>query len=92
YDDGMAALAPVGKFKPDPRGLFDLAGNVWEWVSENWSDNPAEGVVRGAAYTTMERQELLASFRRKVGVEDRLPDVGFRILLGTSDQTARAEE
>jgi serine/threonine protein kinase/formylglycine-generating enzyme required for sulfatase activity len=92
YNDGAAGLSPVGAYKPDSRGLLDLAGNVWEWVSDSWAGDAAEGVVRGGAYTTMDTQELLASHRRKVRAEDRLPDVGFRIILSSSDQTARADE
>ncbi|HRJ10839.1 MAG TPA: bifunctional serine/threonine-protein kinase/formylglycine-generating enzyme family protein [Prosthecobacter sp.] len=92
YEDGQPGPAPVGSYRADTRGLFDLAGNVWEWVAENWADNAAEGAVRGGAFTTMERTELLASFRRKTGVEERLPDVGFRILLGVNGLPARDEE
>lgn len=92
YNDNVPGLAKVSSFRADGRGLHDLSGNVWEWVVDSWKDMPDQGVLRGGAYTTAERQELLASFRRQVPAASRLPDAGFRILLWNIGQTARADE
>lgn len=41
--------APVGSFKPNAFGLYDTAGNVWEWIQDCWHDNYQNVPVDGSA-------------------------------------------
>lgn len=91
-DDRFALLAPVGSFKPNGYGLFDMAGNVWEWTQDCWRDSyagaPSDGravdggcgqrVIRGGSWRT--KPESLRSAGRGLGTTDqRGDDLGFRV-------------
>jgi sulfatase modifying factor 1 len=41
--DGFEWTAPVGSFPANDYGVFDMAGNAWEWTSDRYQDHGAIG-------------------------------------------------
>jgi formylglycine-generating enzyme required for sulfatase activity len=44
-------IAPVGSFGPNPFGLDDILGNVWQWVSDCWNESYVGAPGDGSAWT-----------------------------------------
>ena len=43
---------PVKSFQPNPWGLYQVHGNVWEWVEDCWNENYHDAPSDGSAWTT----------------------------------------
>ena len=50
--DGVARTAAVGSYSPNAFGLYDMAGNVNEWVEDCWHDNYSGAPRDGSAWTS----------------------------------------
>ena len=79
-----AQTAPVGSFAPDAPGLYDMAGNVWQWCADNYKKNGALrhwGVLRGGSWADYGPNILQSSYRNVVPSDERDVIYGFRCVL-----------
>ncbi|MEX2333646.1 MAG: PEGA domain-containing protein, partial [Pseudohongiella sp.] len=93
YNDGVQGSANVGEFAANAQGLFDMAGNVSEWVHDYYGAvsglssvketdplGPGDGsyrTIKGSSWAHGSMTELRASYR-DFGEEPR-NDLGFRV-------------
>ena len=77
----------VGSFNPNPFGLYDVHGNVWEWTSTCWSEDIQrqeneerceEATVRGGSWSDRPAN-LRAAFRAGNSTSRRSSTLGFRV-------------
>jgi len=88
--DRFKYTAPVGSFAPNPFGLYDTAGNVWEWTCSEYEnkykgseklckENVSLGVIRGGSWGCGPRS-VRVPHRYRGSVDYRFDYVGFRLV------------
>ena len=94
-EDGYVESAPVGSYKPNAFGLYDMLGNVWEWTEDclAYTFRPSNGTsseavlrgdcsqraYRGASWLNHPAKYIGPSDRYKY-LEAKESDLGFRLV------------
>jgi formylglycine-generating enzyme required for sulfatase activity len=71
---------PVGRKNPNDLGLYDMSGNVWEWVQKDYGVIEQEKVIRGGSWSDPPTF-LRTANRASIPTDDRVRFVGFRLVL-----------
>lgn len=96
YDRQVGHSQEVGSYPPNPWGLRDMNGNVWEWVEDVYNNghggrpsdgqartsgpDPEDHVIRGGSWDDRDRRARCASRDRKDSAH-REDELGFRVAL-----------
>ena len=95
-DDGYAFTSPVGSFPPNELGIYDMAGNVWEWCHDDcrkytagFHESPIgpltfdRRAVRGGAWTSLLIDQRCSRRDQRImsAFGNALNNVGFRCVI-----------
>jgi len=93
YRGNVDETTPVGQYKANNFGLFDMHGNVWEWCEDNWHDNYGNAPTDGKAWLKKKSTKVMrggswsynpsycrSACRNHYTRVDRDVDIGFRVV------------
>jgi formylglycine-generating enzyme required for sulfatase activity len=92
--DEFVQSAPVGSFKANAFGLYDMLGNVFQWTEDCWTDNyqgaPTDGSAQSAGDCTQHELRggswftqpdfVRTSYRNRFDGDYRSTSIGFRLI------------
>ncbi len=100
-ENSQGTTHPVGLKKPNPFGLYDILGNVWERCSDKWdqrgyfphvmvdpfNEGPCSPNIRGGCYYS-DAAILRSAKRFGYGAPQRFFSLGFRVIFHADDEVS----
>jgi formylglycine-generating enzyme required for sulfatase activity len=100
FDDGAIVTAPVGSYRPNAWGLFDMHGNAAEWTRSDWRPNPAgdthdsrnapaasqRKIVRGGSFHDRPHR-CRSAYRLDYPAWQAVHNVGFRVVCEEAEKS-----
>ena len=93
-DDNELIMCEVGKYKPNPFGLYDINGNVAEWTADDYTETLGGAkvadrkTVRGGSWRDRAKWARV-SVRRNYAPWQGVYNVGFRVVIDDAQKAAQ---